>query len=156
MAPTRRRAGTVLVLLLAIAFGPWLTQAPAGAGARAAAAARDAIPVAPGPDVPDRAQTPSRAHAGSPAAPGAAEGAHDRVGPVPAADPAGSGGSCRPQELPFGGSAVALPHPHGDPFTAPAAVRDRLPADPAVRPSAPRAPPVPVAGCAELLPVLRI
>ncbi|MFD7238128.1 hypothetical protein ACFWAT_22850 [Streptomyces syringium] len=72
------------------------------------------------------------------------------------ADPGDTGGTCRPQELPLRGAEAIVPAGHGDPLTAPAATRAAPPAALPPRTTAPRSPPAPVAGCAELLPVLRI
>lgn len=72
------------------------------------------------------------------------------------ADSGDAGGTCRPQDLPLGGAEAVVPAGHGDPLTAPAVTRAAPQAAPPPQATAPRSPPAPVAGCAELLPVLRI
>ncbi|MFI9718106.1 hypothetical protein ACIHFE_00380 [Streptomyces sp. NPDC052396] len=74
----------------------------------------------------------------------------------PHADATGSGGSCRPLDLPVKGAEVVLAHGQPDPLATAGAARTPLAqAHPA--PAGPsRAPPPPVAGRAALLPVLRI
>ncbi|MGW1194366.1 hypothetical protein ACWD4B_00695 [Streptomyces sp. NPDC002536] len=115
----RTSAVSVLVLLLAVVFGPALC----GGGATGA-------PVPP-------AQTQTGAQ-------------------VASAAQAGSHNNCRQQDVPIKGAEVAVAHGSADPLTAPGTARTPLPQAPAPKATAPRAPPAPVAGCSELLPVLRI
>ncbi|RLV08906.1 hypothetical protein CTZ27_09235 [Streptomyces griseocarneus] len=69
----------------------------------------------------------------------------------------GTGGTCKPQEAPLSGTQAVVAHPQTDPLTGPGGTtRGTLPSGHLPRPGVPRAPPVPMAGCAELLPVLRI
>ncbi|MGW2189333.1 hypothetical protein [Streptomyces sp. NPDC001719] len=135
--PQHRRpsAAAVLLLLLAVVLGPFLSgtgpfAATSGKGAavsKVAEAARQTPLSAPGSE--------ARPHA---------------------ADSFGSGGTCKQQDAPLSGTQAVVPHAHTDPLTGPGAGRTTLPEGHAPRPGAPRAPPVPVGGCAELLPVLRI
>lgn len=132
MSPYRRpTAVAALLLLLSVVFCPSL--------AVAATASPSGIPAA------------------SAASPTPAEPWSERAPEVrPAAGAGDTGGSCRPQDVPLKGAEAVAPGTHIDPLTAPATARTTLATAPAPRPGAPRAPPVPVAGCAELLPVLRI
>ncbi|MEV5505263.1 hypothetical protein [Streptomyces orinoci] len=83
-----------------------------------------------------------------------AQQAHPDTGPRAGAP--GSGGSCRPLDLPVKGTEAVLPHAQPDPLTTPGATRAPL-AQTHPAPAGPsRAPPPPVAGRAALLPVLRI
>ncbi|CAM5534176.1 hypothetical protein [Streptomyces abikoensis] len=123
----RTAAAAVLLLLLAVLFGP----VPGGAQPYAAATAA----------------APS-AHRADPASALAAE-------PVRAEAP-DTGPSCRQQDVPLKDAETAVASGHADPVTAPGTARAPLPQATAPRVTAPRAPPAPVAGCAELLPVLRI
>ncbi|GAA0458217.1 hypothetical protein ABZ951_28155 [Streptomyces sp. NPDC046215] len=139
MQHRRPSAAAVLLLLLAVVFGPCLTGT---ASARAAGAAPAAASLTGPRAFETRAgETPAGA---AEARPRADAGGADR------------GGTCKPQEAPPGGAAITVPHPQTDPLTGPGALRAALPAARVPAPAAPRAPPVPVAGCAELLPVLRI
>ncbi|GHF44997.1 hypothetical protein [Streptomyces morookaense] len=114
----RTSAVSVLVLLLAVVFGPVLCGATG----------------APVPSTETRT------------------GAQ-----MTSATPAGSGnGSCRQQDVPIKGAEVAVAHGSADPLTAPGTARTPLPQARAPKATAPRAPPAPVTGCSELLPVLRI
>ncbi|MFI9200123.1 hypothetical protein [Streptomyces sp. NPDC053048] len=130
--PQRRRptAAAVLLLLLAAIFVPSL-------GTSAASAA----PAAPAAST--YASAPADASAARPEA-------------RPRAEAGDTGGACRQQDTPLKGAEPAVAAPHTDPVTGSGAARVALPQAEAPRPHAPRAPPVPVAGCAELLPVLRI
>ncbi|MFF4409327.1 hypothetical protein ACFY2W_10070 [Streptomyces sp. NPDC001262] len=114
----RTSAVSVLVLLLAVVFGPALC----GGGATGA-------PVPP-------AQT--------------------QTGAQMASAPQADHNNCRQQDVPIKGAEVAVAHGSADPLTAPGTARTPLPQAPAPKATAPRAPPAPVAGCSELLPVLRI
>ncbi|UQI43558.1 hypothetical protein M1P56_03820 [Streptomyces sp. HU2014] len=133
----RPTAVAALLLLLSVVLGPSLAVA-ATASPMATGAARAARPAAAASVVP----------------------AGERGERVPEARPAAgsgdTGGSCRPQDVPLKGAEAVAPGSHADPLTAPGTSRTTLTPAPAPRPGAPRAPPVPVAGCAELLPVLRI
>ncbi|GAA0330431.1 hypothetical protein [Streptomyces blastmyceticus] len=135
--PQHRRpsAAAVLLLLLAVVFCPSL----AGAG-----------PFASGPGKGAAASKVSAAAVQSPASGAGAEARPHAV------DAFGTGGTCKQQDAPLSGTQAAVAHAHNDPLTGPGATRTALPEGHAPRPGAPRAPPVPVAGCAELLPVLRI
>ncbi|PPT13317.1 hypothetical protein CYQ11_10845 [Streptomyces cinnamoneus] len=75
---------------------------------------------------------------------------------APRADDRGTGGSCHQQDLPLKGAEVAVAHAQADPLTAPGTPRAAPLRARARQVTPPRAPPLPVAGCAELLPVLRI
>ncbi|MGW1075667.1 hypothetical protein [Streptomyces sp. NPDC002537] len=126
--PQQRRpsAAAVLLFLLAVVFGPSL----AGTGSFAFASGK------PAAAQPPAAVPEARPHT---------------------ADAPGTGGTCTPQNAPIGGTQAVVAHPQTDPLTGPGgATRASLPTGRAPRPGGPRAPPVPVAGCAELLPVLRI
>ncbi|GHG70063.1 hypothetical protein [Streptomyces griseocarneus] len=133
----RRRptAAAVLLLLLAAVFAPSLcgvapsVHATAGTSALSAASAHSPAPAA---------------------APGTRPDARPR------AEADGTGGTCRQQDVPLKGAEVAVAAAHADPVTGPGTTRVTLPQAEVPRPGTPRAPPVPVAGCAELLPVLRI
>ncbi|MFH8784906.1 hypothetical protein [Streptomyces roseoverticillatus] len=122
----RTAAAAALLLLLAVLFGP----VPGGAQPYSAVTA-----------------APSAHHAAPASAP-AAE-------PVRAGSP-DPGPSCRQQDVPLKDAETAVASGHADPVTAPGTARAPLPQAAAPRVTAPRAPPAPVAGCAELLPVLRI
>ncbi len=66
-------------------------------------------------------------------------------------------GKCAPDQAPaHPGPDAAVAHPHSDPLPAPGAEPLPYTAPPLPHAGGPRAPPLPVAGCAELLPVLRI
>ncbi|MCA6095598.1 hypothetical protein LE181_25980 [Streptomyces sp. SCA3-4] len=136
----RRRptAAAVLLLLLAVVFAPALS----GAGPSAAA-----------PAGPSAFAAFAAAHAPAPPAGPAAVG---RPEAAPRADPGTTGGTCRQQDVPLKGAEAAVAHGHGDPLTGPGAPRTALPQTHAPQAGPARAPPAPVAGCAELLPVLRI
>ncbi|SPE51960.1 hypothetical protein SNS2_1637 [Streptomyces netropsis] len=135
--PQHRRptATALLLLLLAVLSGPTpagrlLSGALDSAYARAASGTTATVPQDTRPEIHD----PHTARAGS----------------------GDAGGTCRPQDLPPGGAEAVVPAGHSDPLTAPAATRAALPAALPPRATVPRSPPAPVAGCAELLPVLRI
>ncbi|MEX2981402.1 hypothetical protein [Streptomyces sp. C36] len=133
----RRRptAAAVLLLLIAAVFAPSLCGVSPAVHATAGTSALAA----------------TRAHA-----PAAAATTEDRSEARPRAEAADTGGTCRQQDVPLKGAEVAVAAAHADPVTGPGATRLALPRTETPRPGAPRAPPVPVAGCAELLPVLRI
>jgi hypothetical protein len=86
--------------------------------------------------------------------------------PAPAAPPRSAeatatqtpinGGTCKQQNAPLHDTRIALPQAHTDPVAGPATQRTPLPPGRTPHAAPPRAPPTPVAGCAELLPVLRI
>ncbi|MEU2515248.1 hypothetical protein [Streptomyces syringium] len=144
--PQHRRptATALLLLLLAVLSGP----APAGpvlSGAIPSAHASGAIPAAH-----------TRAASGTTAAVPQDTRPEIRGPHTVRADSGDTGGTCRPQDLPLNGAEAVVPAGHGDPLTAPAATRAAPPAALPPRATAPRSPPAPVAGCAELLPVLRI
>ncbi|MEV0277258.1 hypothetical protein AB0I22_12845 [Streptomyces sp. NPDC050610] len=66
-------------------------------------------------------------------------------------------GKCAPDHAPAQpGPDAAVAHPHSDPLPGPGVEPLPYTAPPLPRAGGPRAPPLPVAGCAELLPVLRI
>ncbi|MBB5117687.1 hypothetical protein AF335_03990 [Streptomyces eurocidicus] len=137
MSPYRRpTAVAALLLLLSVVF------CPSPAVAATAPLTPTAVSAAPG--IPAASSTPAETR--SERAPEAR----------PATGAGDTGGSCRPQDVPLKGAEAVAPGTHIDPLTAPATARTTLTPAPAPRPGAPRAPPVPVAGCAELLPVLRI
>ncbi|MEU1671359.1 hypothetical protein ABZ752_04915 [Streptomyces roseifaciens] len=123
-------AAAALLLLLAVVFGPL----PGGAQPYAAVTS------------PVRATEPVR-HA-DPASAGARQ--------LVRADAPDTGSSCRQQDVPLKDAETAVASGHADPVTAPGTARAPLPQAAAPRATAPRAPPAPAAGCAELLPVLRI
>ncbi|QLE72182.1 hypothetical protein FGW37_11765 [Streptomyces rectiverticillatus] len=132
----RSAAAAALLLLLAVVFGPL----PGGAQPYTAVSS------------PVRATEPAR-HAASvrhavPAPAGA--------GQLVRADAPDTGSSCRQQDVPLKDAETAVASGHADPVTAPGTARAPLPQATAPRATAPRAPPAPAAGCAELLPVLRI
>ncbi|MEV4501254.1 hypothetical protein [Streptomyces klenkii] len=130
----RTAAAAVLLLLLAVLFGPVPGGAQPYAAVTTAPSARHAEPA------PDRAAAASAAHAGEPVR----------------AEAPDAGTSCRQQDVPLKDAETAVASGHADPVTAPGTARAPLPPAAAPRATAPRAPPAPVAGCAELLPVLRI
>ncbi|MGW2596428.1 hypothetical protein [Streptomyces klenkii] len=132
----RTAAAAVLLLLLAVLFGPVPGGAQPYTAVTTAPSARHAEPA------PDRAAAAAAApvHAGE---------------PVRAQAP-DAGSSCRQQDVPLKDAETAVASGHADPVTAPGTARAPLPRATAPRATAPRAPPAPVAGCAELLPVLRI
>ncbi|MEU7136800.1 hypothetical protein [Streptomyces sp. NPDC046261] len=144
--PQRRRptAAAVLLLLLAVVFAPALSgarpsaSAPAGTSAFTAFAAVAAFS-------PDHATGPDAALVST-----------SRPEARPRADATDTGGACRQQDVPLKGAEIAVAPGHGDPLTGPGATRVALPQSEVPRAGAGRAPPAPVAGCAELLPVLRI
>ncbi|WP_058044332.1 hypothetical protein [Streptomyces roseifaciens] len=131
----RSAAAAALLLLLAVIFGPL----PGGAQPYAAVTS------------PVRATEPARQ----------AESVR-HTDPAPAAgqlvraDAPDTGSSCRQQDVPLKDAEAAVASGHADPVTAPGTARAPLPQATAPRATAPRAPPAPAAGCAELLPVLRI
>ncbi|MCD9141588.1 hypothetical protein [Streptomyces albireticuli] len=140
----RPTAVAALLLLLSVVFAPSLAVA---ASAPLTGTGVTAVAVQP-------ASAPPAASAAS-AVPVGERG--ERTPEArPAAGSGDTGGSCRPLDVPLKGAEAVAPAGHADPLTAPAATRATLSSAPAPRPGAPRAPPVPVAGCAELLPVLRI
>ncbi|MGK5728626.1 hypothetical protein [Streptomyces sp. URMC 124] len=130
----RSAAVAALLLLLAVVFGPLpggaqpsASVAPAAAPVRAAESVRHADPAAPA-----------------------------RAGQLVRADAPDSGSSCRQRDVPLKDAETAVASGHADPVTAPGTARAPLPQAAAPRATAPRAPPASAAGCAELLPVLRI
>ncbi|MFE0046836.1 hypothetical protein [Streptomyces albireticuli] len=139
----RPTAVAALLLLLSVVFAPSLAVAASapltGTGAPRVVQPASAAPVAPAASAVPVGERGERTPEARPAA-----GSGD------------TGGSCRPLDVPLKGAEAVAPAAHADPLTAPAATRATLSSAPAPRPGAPRAPPVPVAGCAELLPVLRI
>ncbi|MEU5049934.1 hypothetical protein [Streptomyces sp. NPDC021096] len=141
--PQRRRptAAAVLLLLLAVVFAPALSGAGPSAAAPAGTSAFTAF-------------TPfAKAHAPGPDA--AAAGSRSEV--RPRADAGNTGGACRQQDVPLKGAEIAVASGHGDPLTGPGATaRVALPQAEVPQAGPARAPPAPLAGCAELLPVLRI
>ncbi|GGX69273.1 hypothetical protein [Streptomyces hiroshimensis] len=124
----RSAAAAALLLLLAVIFGPL----PGGAQPSATQVVRGAEAV--------RHADPSRANAAQ----------------AVRADAPDTGSSCRQQDVPLKDAETAVASGHADPVTAPGTARAPLPQATAPRATAPRAPPAPAAGCAELLPVLRI
>ncbi|MCF3104671.1 hypothetical protein IPZ58_24210 [Streptomyces roseoverticillatus] len=122
----RTAATAALLLLLAVLFGPVPGGAQPYAAVTAAPSAHRAAPSSALAAEPVRAEAP---------------------------DP---GPGCRQQDVPLKDAETAVASGHADPVTAPGTARAPLPQAAAPRVSAPRAPPAPVAGCAELLPVLRI
>ncbi|MEU4210493.1 hypothetical protein AB0F13_10955 [Streptomyces sp. NPDC026206] len=141
----RRRptAAAVLLLLLAVVFAPALS----GAGPSATALAGTAFTAFTTARTPGPATTTTTA---------TAAGQDARPGLRPRAEVRDTGGTCRQQDVPLKGAEIAVAHGHGDPLTGPAAARVARPQAEVPLTGPARAPPVPVAGCAELLPVLRI
>ncbi|MFI1253401.1 hypothetical protein ACH4U6_06290 [Streptomyces netropsis] len=131
----RRGAAALLLLLLAVLSGPALSG-PVLSGAVPSAYARAA--------------------SGTTAAVGQDTRPEIHAAHAVRADSGDAGGTCRPQDLPLKGAEAVVPAGHGDPLTGPAATRTAPPAALPPPATAPRPPPAPVAGCAELLPVLRI
>ncbi|MEV4440308.1 hypothetical protein AB0K09_15040 [Streptomyces sp. NPDC049577] len=138
--PQHRRStvAAALLLLLAVIFGPSLSGAGPSAYAASGVPAFAALPV-PGAPAAKAAKAPKASAATAATETGKA-----------------SGGTCRQQDVPLKGAELAVAHPQPDPLTAPGTTRTPLPRLRAPEATAPRAPPAPVAGCAELLPVLRI
>lgn len=131
--PQHRRptAAAALLLLLSVLLGPALW----GPGPAAYASAGEQVTAALAHGPADGSPAPEvRPHAGT----------------------AGTGGTCRQQDAPLKGAEGIVTHVQTDPLTAPGTARTPLPRTRLPQALAPRAPPVPVAGCAELLPVLRI
>ncbi|MFF7729669.1 hypothetical protein [Streptomyces sp. NPDC008001] len=144
----RPAAAAVLLLLLAVLFGP----VPGGAQPSAAAVPPVRATESVSTTQPARATEPVRAT--EPARHADPAAAH--TGEPVRADAPDPGSSCRQQDVPLKDAETAVPSAHTDPVTAPGTARAPLPQAPAPRATAPRAPPASVAGCAELLPVLRI
>ncbi|MEU5190838.1 hypothetical protein AB0G83_27360 [Streptomyces klenkii] len=136
----RTAAAAVLLLLLTVLFGPVPGGAQPYTAVTTTPSARHAEPApAPAPDQA-AAAVAAPAHAGKPVR----------------AEAPDAGTSCRQQDVPLKDAETAVASGHADPVTAPGTARAPLPQAAAPRATAPRAPPAPVAGCAELLPVLRI
>ncbi|MFC5149130.1 hypothetical protein [Streptomyces aureoversilis] len=138
----RSAAAAALLLLLAVAFGPLpggaLPYAAVTSSARATEPVRHADPAPAGADAVAVAVAVAVA------------------GQLVRADAPDTGSSCRQQDVPLKDAQTAVASGHADPVTAPGTARAPLPQATAPRATAPRAPPAPAAGCAELLPVLRI
>ncbi len=147
--PRSRRplAVTALLLLLAALFAP---KPCALAGGLPESAARTALAAAARPTPPAAAEPGSSApETSTPGRPAMAPALPDSSVSVPT--------QCAPDRVPVRqGPDVVVGHPHADPLPGPggAAVPYVAAALPEV--AGARAPPLPVAGCAELLPVLRI